>query len=255
MTRSTLILCAAIALGSMGIYACDSDSSGGSLAAGSCDYINESSSELECKAYSGSAWTPTSAKASCVNGLAADALPGTWSASTECALDPALGTCSVPDSLEKGMEYVLEIGASDPLGPLDCVTAADECRDHPVGGAFTPSSICTAGICNYTAEFPPLVEGDDPILNPACKKYSGIAWTAESAEMDCMAIATSGMWLQNTECALTPTLGTCSVPDFSGEDMEYVIKIKNGGSDPADCDIPAIACAGTFTPSDICASS
>ena len=102
------------------------------------------------------------------------------------------------------------------------------------------------GSCDYTNEVS---------SEPECKEYSGIAWTAESAEMDCMAIATSGMWLQNTECALTPTLGTCSVPDFSGEDMEYVIKIKNGGSDPADCDIPAIACAGTFTPSDICASS
>ena len=108
------------------------------MAAGSCDYINASSSEPECKAYSGSAWTSTSAKASCVNGLAADALPGTWSASTECALDPALGTCSVPDSLEKGMEYVLEIGGGN---PADCGTAAGNCAGF-LAGTFTPSSIC-----------------------------------------------------------------------------------------------------------------
>ena len=252
MTRSTLILCAAIALGSMGIYACDSGSSGGSLATGSCDYTNEVSSEPECKEYSGSAWTPTSAKASCVNGLATDALPGTWSASAECALAPSFGKCSVPDSLGESMEYVLEIGGSDPLDPLECVTVADACRDHPLDGTFIPSGFCIAGICNYIVEVPPLVVGDESTFEPECKEYSGIAWTPMSAAESCGAMPTLGTWLQNTECALAPTLGTCSVPDFSGGDMEYVLAI--GGSDPLDCDTAMHACVGTFTPSSICVS-
>jgi len=106
--------------------------------AGSCDYVNQFSSELECKAYSGSAWTATSAAASCVAG-APGALSGTWSASTQCAVDPTLGTCSVPDPLGEGMEYVLQIGGGD---PLDCTTAAVNICAGLLAGTFTPSSIC-----------------------------------------------------------------------------------------------------------------
>jgi hypothetical protein len=137
MTRSTLILCAAIALGSMCLYACNDDSSGGSMTAGSCDYINQFSDEPECKVYSGSAWTAATAEASCVTGVVG-ALPGTWSPSTQCAVDPSLGTCSAPDPLGEGLEYVLHIGGGD---PLDCATAAGNCAGF-LAGTFTPSSIC-----------------------------------------------------------------------------------------------------------------
>ena len=139
MTKTTLILCAAMAVGSLGFYACDNGLAGGSGSAGSCDYINQFSLDPECKEYSGSGWTATSAEASCVAG-AVGALPGTWSASSECVLAPTMGTCSVPDPLGLGEEYVLEIGGSD---PLDCGTVAGNCAGF-LAGTFTPSSICGA---------------------------------------------------------------------------------------------------------------
>ena len=213
--------------------------------AGSCDYVNQFSSQLECKAYSGSAWTATSAAASCVAG-APGALSGTWSASTQCAVDPTLGTCSVPDPLGEGMEYVLQIGGGD---PLDCTTAAVNICAGLLAGTFTPSSVCAAGKCNYVNIFSGLAE---------CKQYLGSAWDWASAESDCLAGGGSappeGTWSASTQCAVDPTLGTCSVPDPLGEGLEYVLQI--GGGNPADCGTAAGNCAGflagTFTPSSIC---
>ena len=128
----------AIALCSAFFYACDSGSSGGSVNAGTCNYVNAFSFDPECKEYSGSAWTVTSAQTNCATGVPPSAPPGTWSENADCALDPNLGTCSVPDPGAMDMEYVLEIGGSD---PMNCGTAAGNCAGF-LAGTFTPSSLC-----------------------------------------------------------------------------------------------------------------
>ena len=135
--RTSLSFWLAIALCSAFFYGCDSGSSGGSVTAGTCNYTNQFSGDPECKEYSGSAWTATSAEASCLAG-AVGALPGIWSATSECSVDPTLGTCSVPDPAGMDMEYVLEIGGGD---PAECGTVAGNCAGFLLG-TFTPSSLC-----------------------------------------------------------------------------------------------------------------
>ena len=105
--------------------------------AGTCNYTNQFSMDPECKEYSGNAWTESSAEASCEAG-GGGALPGVWSESAECALDPTLGTCSVPDATDMDLEYVLQIGGGD---PADCPTIAGICP-RILDGVFTPSALC-----------------------------------------------------------------------------------------------------------------
>ena len=140
MTRSKLILCAAMAVGSLGFYACDNGLAGGSGPAGSCDYLNPLAAASECKEYSGPGWTEASARATCEAGSPPAANPGTWSATADCALSPNLGTCSVPDLGGTDMEYVLVLGGSDAAA---CAQTEDTCIGPFVGGTFTPSSVCT----------------------------------------------------------------------------------------------------------------
>ena len=122
-------------------YACgDNDSdddSGGSMNAGTCDYTNTFSGDPECREYSGDAWTAESAEDSCeLGGVGAG--PGVWSETTECDVDPTLGTCSVPDPTDMDLEYVIYVGGGN---PADCGDAAIGCGFS--GGDFTPSALCT----------------------------------------------------------------------------------------------------------------
>jgi len=126
-------------------YACgDNDSdddSGGSMNAGTCDYINPFFGEPECREYSGNAWTADSAQEHCGTepmGLYPPA--GDWSETAECELETTLGTCDVPDLEETDLEFVLHIGGDD---DDDCVTAADNCAGF-LAGTFTNSEICDA---------------------------------------------------------------------------------------------------------------
>jgi hypothetical protein len=214
---------------------------------GTCLYTNLFSESPECKQYSGSAWTPTSAAAACVAG-GTGASPGTWSASSECMLDSMLGSCSASDP--EGLDYVLEIGGSDPGG---CATSESACTGF-LAGIFTPSALCggsdvpatSASACRYDNLF----SG-----SPECKQYSGSGWTDTSAEADCAAGATAappGAWTANSQCAVEPTLGSCSVLPADG--LDYVIEI--GGSEQRDCTTSAHACTafvgGTFIASSHC---
>lgn len=139
--RTKLSSWMAIVLCSACFYACgDNDSdddSGGSMNAGTCNYTNQFSTDPECREYSGNAWTAESAQESCEAG-GAGALPGLWSESAECAVTPTLGTCIVPDPTDMDLEYVIQIGGSD---PADCGTVIGTCTGF-LGGAFTPSALC-----------------------------------------------------------------------------------------------------------------
>lgn len=141
--RTKLSSWMAIFLCSACFYACgDNDSdddSGGSMNAGTCNYTNTFSRDPECREYSGDAWTASSAAESCESGAPVGADPGVWSESAECAVDPTLGTCSVPDPTDMDLEFVLQIGGGI---PANCGTAAGNCTGF-LGGVFTPSALCT----------------------------------------------------------------------------------------------------------------
>jgi len=107
--------------------------------AGTCNYTNTFSQSPECKEYSGSAWTVSSAAASCEAG-GTGASVGTWSAASECSLIPSLGRCDVVDSFQPGMDYSLQIGG-DQLA--DCATAQSSCTGF-LGGTFTAEGICAS---------------------------------------------------------------------------------------------------------------
>ena len=111
-------------------------------------------------------------------------------------------------------------------------------------------SSASAGSCNY----------NNPLsVASECKEYSGSGWTAASAQASCEAgippAADPGTWSASADCTLSPNLGTCSVPDSLGLDMEYALVL--GGSDPAACGQTNTTCigpfvGGVFTPSSVC---
>ena len=109
-------------------------------------------------------------------------------------------------------------------------------------------SSAAVGKCSYVNLFSQLSE---------CKLYSGNVWTEADAEADCQAgNGTSappfGTWSTDSECVVSPTLGSCPVVPPDGR--EYVVEI--GGDDRRDCTATAHACTaflrGTFVASDNC---
>jgi hypothetical protein len=86
-----------------------------------------------------------------------------------------------------------------------------------------------------------------------CKQYTGAGWTESTVIADCEAgqYNQPGM-LSRGLCALTPTLGTCTIGDPS--EQGYVLNL--GGNNPDFCSTTARSCVsflqGTFTASPLC---
>jgi hypothetical protein len=102
-----------------------------------CHYGNPFSSERECKAYTGSAWTADEARADCAKGTYGQ--PGEFTISGRCEVGPALGECRVTSDYERS--FVLHLGGSN----RDfCSTTGRACVQF-IKGEFVPASTC-AGV-------------------------------------------------------------------------------------------------------------
>ena len=137
MRKTASIFGLAIILCSVTFYACDSTDSGSSVSAlqlGKCNYVNIFSGLAECKQYSGSTWSEASAEDDCLAGGGSAPPEGTWLATSDCAIDPTLGSCAVAPS--DGLDYVKAIGGSD---RRDCTASAHACTAFE-GGTFIAKS-------------------------------------------------------------------------------------------------------------------
>ncbi len=145
---STACLLASVAVA--GSFACSSESSSTTSASGLdagatdaataaaqtpiCEYPNPFSSEKECKAYTGSAWTTASAEADCAKGTYGQ--PGVFSARGVCDIGATLGECRV--SNDYGQSFVLSLGGSS---ESLCSTTGRACIQF-LKGEFVPSKTC-----------------------------------------------------------------------------------------------------------------
>ena len=129
---------------------------------------------------------------------------------------------------------------------LGAALALTACSTDPVSPDTSDSEDITAvGSCNYENLFS---------STPECKWYSGTAWTVESASADCLdgPFGAPGTWVEDADCEVDPTLGSCIVTPDDGMDYTLVV----GGDDPGGCAAGAMACTafagGTFEASTNC---
>lgn len=111
-----------------------STATGGVTAVGACTYVNPFSKGSECKLYTGSAWTETTASDDCV--APAPGATGTFALGGTCSFESTLGSCAVDPG--DGLAYVLESEGSD-AGLCDGAKLGCEVFAK---GTFTASAVC-----------------------------------------------------------------------------------------------------------------
>lgn len=101
---------------------------------GACTVTNPFSKGLDCKEYTGAAWTEASAAADCQSSILG--APGTFAAGASCSFPDELGTCAV--SPGDGTDY-LQVSAGSDAG--SCSMAKTACEVF-AKGTFTPGGTC-----------------------------------------------------------------------------------------------------------------
>ncbi len=119
-------------------------------ALGACEYINLFSSDSECKAYTGAAWTLEDAEADCA--VVQFGQGPVFVAGGSCGFEEELGQCMVGE--EELLGYTLHLAGSD---PASCGIAAGACEGFG-GGTFTANPVCD----------------EEPAVNPA--PSGGFVW-------------------------------------------------------------------------------
>lgn len=119
----------------------------------SCQYTNPFSSALECKNFTGPAWTAESARADC------DAQPDNTFADGGCAIEGILGQCSMASGSPLATVLVFPGEDED-----QCAITQQGCEVF-AGGAFTPSATCEE-TSEMLGDTPPASTGSNVFYPP-----------------------------------------------------------------------------------------